>query len=131
MPYCLLPRSLSGEGFAYLHCTDEANTRFRFSEIAAKWPGLRPWLDAEPLDLATARHSHRADEYRIAIPEKWSSGAWAKVRFGLSKGTPKKTLEVIAQHLNEERIDWLFFTNGSGVRLRGARFMAHPIHSAA
>lgn len=131
MPCCLLPRSLSGQGLAYLHCSDEADVMFRFSAIAAKWPDLRGLLDADPQDLAAARISKRCDPYRIAVPAKWSSGAWAKVRFGLSKGTPKKTLEVIAHHLNEERIDWLFFTDGSGARIRGARLMACPIHSAA
>lgn len=131
MPYCLLPRSLSGDGLAYLHCSDEADRRFRFSAIATKWPELRPWLDTDPEDLAAARHSQRGDEYRIAIPEKWSSGAWGKVRFRLSKRTPKTALEVIARHLDEERIDWLFFTNGSGTRLPGARFKCHHIHSAA
>lgn len=127
----MLPRSLSGQGRALLHCTPEADARFRFSDIPAKWPELQPWLDSSPDDLSSAGHHHATDRYRIAIPEKWSSGAWAKVRFGLSKGTPKKTLEVIAQHLNEERIDWLYFTNDDGTRLKGARFTVCHTRSAA
>ena len=131
MPYCLLPRNLEGRGLAYLHCSDEADQRFRFSAIAAKWPELEHWLVGDEDDLAAARHSHRGDAYRIAIPEKWSSGGWGKVRFRLSKRTPKTALEVIGHHLDEERIPWLFFTNGDGTRLRGARFKSHPIHVAA
>ena len=131
MPQFLLPRHPDGTGLAYLSCSDQAAEQFRFDRIAAKYPELSPWLNADYEHLAAARHSNRCDAYRIAVPGKWSSGAWAKVRFRLSKGTPKKTLEVIAAHLDEERIDWLFFTNESGTQLRGARFRCHHISPAA
>jgi len=131
MPYCLLPRSLSGDGIATLLCSEEAEARFRFSSIQAKYPELANWSDGDPADFAASRHSNRSDHYRIALPEKWGCGGWAKVRFSLAKGTPKATLEVIGRHLDEERIDWLFFTNSDGTRLKGARFRCHHTTSAA
>jgi hypothetical protein len=131
MPHCLLPRYLDGSGLAYLQCSEEVDRRFRFSAIAAKYEELGPWLDSEEGHLAAAGYSHRGDAYRIAIPEKWSSGAWAKVRFTLAKRTPKKTLEVIGHHLNEERIPWLFFTDASGTRLRRIQVIPHHTGPAA
>ena len=127
----LLPRYPDGTGWTWLQCTEEADRLFRFSEIAPKYPELRPLLNA---------HNHRApgdrigdgpDAYRIALPEKWPSGGWAKVRFTLSKRTPKKTLEVIGLHLNEERIPWLFFTDAAGTRLKRIHVTPHQMCSAA
>ena len=130
MPHFLLPRNPDGTGLAYLHCTDEANTRFHFDRIKNKYPQLSLWLDSEEEDMATTGYSNRGDAYRIAVPERWGSGARAKVRFRLSKGTPKKTLEVIAAHLDLEGIPWLFFTNESGTQIPGARFRSHCSTSA-
>lgn len=131
MPVFLIPRRADGTGVAFLVCSDEAADRFRFHRLREKFPHLGSWSDLYEDDPSGARYGRATDPYRIAIPEKWSSGAWGKVRFRLSKRTPKATLEVIARHLDEEGIDWLFFTNGSGTRLPGARFKSHQTHSAA
>jgi hypothetical protein len=125
MPVFLLPRYVDGRGVAFLSCSDEAAARFRFDLLPSKWPHLAGWGDRYEDDLSGARYSGATDPYRIAVPGKWASGAAAKVRFRLGKRTPKATLEVIAKHLDEEGIDWLYFTNASGSRVTTPALRTH------
>lgn len=127
MPSFLLPRYLDGRGLAWLMCSDEAAERFRFAALPPKYSELNAWLDGHEEDLPAPRHSDRSDTYRIAVPGQWASGGAVKVRFRLGKRTPKATLQVIAQHLDEEEIPWLFFTTADGTRLQGQRMSTHRL----
>jgi len=131
MPFFAIPRYLDGRGFAYMECSDAANERFRFHLIPAKYPSTAQLADTFGPELEVSDLTKRGDGYRIAVPERWSSGAHAKVRFTLQKRTPKATLEVIGEHLDQEGIPWLFFCNEAGTQLKGPRFRSKRNTAAA
>ena len=120
-----IPRNLEGRGWAYLRCEDRVGQAYQFDRLTAQLEAApRPFTD-DDWELWDDEGPSKRDRYRIALPGFWPGGGRAKVRFALGKGTPKTALEVIARHLDDVGVDWMWLTDADGSRIKGVRFCSH------
>ena len=120
-----IPRNLEGRGWAYLLCEDRVGQAFAFDDLSSRLEATGGAASIDDWELWDYEGPRKRDRYRIALPGFWPGGARAKVRFALGKGTPKTTLEVIARHLDDVGVDWMWFTDSNGVRIQGLRLRSH------
>ena len=120
-----IPRNLEGRGWAYLLCEDRIGREFAFDALSSRLEATGGAASIDDWELWDDEGPRKRDRYRIALPGFWPGGARAKVRFALGKSTPKTTLEVIARHLDDVGVNWMWFTDSNGVRIQGLRLRSH------
>jgi hypothetical protein len=119
-----IPREIGGDESAILICTQETAELLKIDKLQAEWAQKSPPPAWDPFKGVRPRKPDSTERYRVVLHKTYADGTSVRPRFSLPKGTPQKTLEVLARHLDCSGIRWSHFIHAKGTPLTAPRLQS-------